>query len=115
MSTINHDDVGLDLRRVFIAGRLDTSGMDSISARLVELARGPQRGVVVDLSAVQFLASIGIAALISSAKTVKARGGQLALVVARDSAVMMSLEATGTDQFIPVFRKLADAEQAALA
>lgn len=115
MSTISHDDDGNDLRRIFISGRLDTAGIDSISAQLVELAGGPQRAVVVDLSAVQFLASIGIASLITSGKAVKGRGGKMALVVAGDSVVMMSLQATGTDQLIPIFRKLADAEISALA
>jgi len=115
MSTIRHEDVGNDLRRIFISGRLDTAGIDSISAQFIELAGGQQRAVVVDLSVVQFLASIGIASLITSAKTVNGRGGKMALVVAGDSVVMMSLQATGIDQLIPIFRKLADAESAAIA
>ena len=115
MSTISYDDVGEHLRRIIISGRLDTSGTNSTAAQLVELAKGPKRAVVVDLSAVQFLASIGIGALITSAKAVKGRGAKMALVVDKGSAVMMSLEATGTDQLIPIFRKLSDAESAALA
>ena len=71
--------------------------------------------MVVDLSDVQYLASIGIGALITSAKAVKGRGGKMALVVNKGSAVMMSLQATGIDQLIPTFRKLSDAESAALA
>ena len=115
MSTISHNDVGEDLRRVIITGRLDTAGTNSVASRLVELARDPKKAVVVDLSHVQFLASIGIGALITSAKAVKARGGKMALVVDKSSAVMMSLAATGTGDLIPVFRTLADAERAALA
>ena len=114
MSMISHDDVGQDLRRIVISGRLDTTGTNSIASQLVELVGGPKRAVVVDLSNVKFLASIGIGALITSAKAVAGRGGKMALVVNEGSSVMMSLEATGVDQLIPIFRTLSDAERAAL-
>jgi anti-anti-sigma factor len=114
MSSITHDDVGQDLRRILISGRLDTAGTNSIASQLVELAGGSRKAVVVDLSQVQFLASIGLGALVSSAKAVKGRGGKMALVVEKGSPVMMSLEASGVDQLIPVFRHPADAEKAVL-
>jgi anti-anti-sigma factor len=71
--------------------------------------------VVVVLLSVRFLASIGIRALIASAKAVHARGGKMVLVVDGSSSVVMSLEATGVDQLIPVFKNAAAAEKAALA
>jgi anti-anti-sigma factor len=114
MSTISHDDVGQNLRRILISGRLDTPGTDSIATRLVELA-GAKKAVVVDLSHVQFLASVGIGALISSAKAVSARGGKMTLVADRGSSVRMSLEAVGLDKLIPIYRNVTDAEKAALA
>ena len=40
---------------------------------------------------------------------------QMVLVVDENSTAMMSLEATGVDQLIPVFNSVADAERAALA
>ena len=113
--SISHDDVGADLRRIVISGRLDIPGTDSVAAKLVELTAAPRKAVAVDLSAVKFLASVGIGALIASAKAVKKRGGKMVLVVDDGSTVMMSLEATGVDQLIPVFRSTADAERAALA
>jgi anti-anti-sigma factor len=115
MSAITHDDVGQDLRRILISGRLDTEGTDSIASRLIELAGGTQKAVVVDLSHVLFLASIGLGALISSAKAVQRRGGKLALVAEKSSPVMMSLSASGVDKLIPVYRNVPEAEQAALA
>lgn len=113
--SISHVDVGEDLRRIMISGRLDMPGTDSVASQLVELTAAPKRGVVVDLSSVRYLASIGIGALIASAKAVKKRGGKMVLVVDDGSTVMMSLEATGVDQLIPVFKSAADAERAALA
>jgi anti-anti-sigma factor len=114
MSILSYDDVGSDLRRIIISGRLDTPGTNSIASQLVDLAGGPKKAVVVDLSDVQYLASVGIGALITSAKAVKGRGGKMALVVNNSSTVMMSLQATGIDKLIPIFRKLSDAESAAL-
>lgn len=113
--SISYSDVGENLRRIVISGRLDLPGTDSVASRLVELTAAPKKGVVVDLSGVQFLASIGISALITSAKAVQQRGGKMVLVVNEGSTVIMSLEATGVDELIPVFNNVPDAERAAVA
>lgn len=112
--SISHHDVGGDLRRIEITGRLDMPGTESVAAKLVELVDAPKKAVVVDLSALKFLASIGIRALIESAKRVQQRGGRMVLVVDGASTVMLSLEATGVDELIPVFESVSDAEKAAL-
>jgi len=108
-------DVGSDLRRITIAGRLDTEGADTVSAQLMDLVAAPKKGVVIDLCAVRFLASVGIRVLIASAKSVQQRGGKMAIVVAPGSSVSMSLEATGVNELIPVFTDGADAAQAVLS
>jgi len=113
--SISYDDIGDNLRRIVIAGRLDMPGTDSVATKLEELIAAPKKGVVVDLSSVKFLASIGIRALIASAKAVQQRGGKMVLVVDGGSSALMSLEATGVDQLIPIFRNAADAERAAVA
>ena len=111
---ISHQDIGEKLRRISITGRLDVAGTDTVATQLAALA-AVKNSVVVDLTSVQFLASIGIRALISTAKEVQQRGGKMVLVVAGGSSVVMSLEATGVNELIPVFRSAADAERAALA
>jgi anti-sigma B factor antagonist len=111
---ISHQDIGEKLRRISITGRLDVAGTDTVATQLAALAAA-KNSVVVDLTSVQFLASIGIRALISTAKEVQQRGGKMVLVVAGGSSVVMSLEATGVNELIPVFRSAADAERAALA
>ncbi|OGA22034.1 MAG: anti-anti-sigma factor [Betaproteobacteria bacterium RIFCSPLOWO2_02_FULL_67_26] len=113
--SISHEDFGESLRRIVISGRLDVPGTDRVASKLVELAAAPKKGVVVDLTSVKFLASIGIRALIAGAKVVQQRGGKMVLVVDDSSTVIMSLEATGVNELIPVFRNAADAERAALA
>jgi anti-anti-sigma factor len=113
--SISYDDTGENLRRIMISGRLDMPGTDSVASQLAELTAAPKKGVVVDLSAVKFLASIGIRALLTSAKAVQQRGGKMVLVVRKGSTVVMSLEATGVDLLIPIFNNASDAERAAVA
>jgi anti-anti-sigma factor len=112
---ISHTDVGDDLRKIVIMGRLDISGTESVADELEKLAAAPKKGVVVDLSSLKFLASLGIRALFKSAKAVQQRGGKMVLVVGANSQVAMSLEATGVNDLIPTFKSTAEAERAAVA
>ena len=114
MTTISHEDIGEDLRRIVITGRLDTPGTNAITEEFRELAAAPKRAVIVDLSAVEFAASIGIGQLIVNAQAVKARGGHLVVLASGTSAVMISLKMTGIDQLIPVFQYAPEAHVAAL-
>jgi anti-anti-sigma factor len=114
VATITHEDIGEDLRRIIIEGRLDTPGTEEISAALHELAAAPKRGVIVDLSAVPFAASIGIGQLITTAQEVKARGGHLVLLASGTGSVMMSLKMGAIDKVIPVYQFLPDAHAGAL-
>jgi len=111
---IDHEDVNEKLRRITLSGRLDIVGTGEIETRFAALAAGGY-GVVVDLSMVSFLASIGIRALISNAKSLQQRGGRMVLHVGANEGVSKTLSATGIDTLIPMFREAADAERAALA
>jgi anti-sigma B factor antagonist len=112
---IRHTDVGDNLRKIFISGRLDVSGTESVAGELEKLAAAPKKGVVVDLSSLKFLASLGIRALLKSAKAVQERGGKMVLVVGANAQVVMSLEATGVSDVIPMFKSNDEAERAAVA
>jgi len=113
--SISFSDVGENLRRIVITGRLDMPGTDSVASKLEALIAEPKQAVVVDLSSLRFLASIGIRSLITSAKAVQQRGGRMVLVVGDNPSVAMSLEATGIDDLLPTFKSAAEAEKAALA
>ena len=114
MAEITYEDLGEEVRRIIITGRLDTPGTNALSAELAELAAAPRRGVIVDLSAVEFVSSMGIGQLIVNAKAVRARGGTLVLVASGTSIVMMSLKTTGIDQVIPVYQYAPEAYAAAM-
>ena len=112
---ISHTDIGDNLRNIVISGRLDISGTESVAGELEKLAAAPKKGVVVDVSSLKFLASIGIRALFKCAKAVQERGGKMVLVVGTNSSVVMSLEATGVNSLVPMFKSNAEAERAAVA
>jgi anti-sigma B factor antagonist len=112
---ISHTDVDGNLRKIVILGRFDITGTDSVADELEKLVTAPTKGVVVDLSQLKFLASIGIRALFKSAEVVEQRGGRMVLFVGTNSQVVMSLEATGVNDLIPVFKSRAEAERAAIA
>jgi len=112
---ISHTDVGDDLRKIVILGRLDIVGAESVAGELETLAAAPKKGVVVDVSKLKFLASLGIRALVNSAKAVEKRGGRMVLVVGTNSQVVMSLEATGVSDLVPMFKNTSEAEQAVVA
>ena len=113
-TSITHEDTGEDLRRIVITGRLDTPGTNEISAALHELAAEPKRGVIVDLSNVQFAASIAIGQIIATAQEVKARGGHMVLLASGTGIVMTTLKMGAIDKVIPVFQYLPEAHAGAL-
>jgi anti-anti-sigma factor len=113
--SIEFEDVNDGLRRIKLSGRLDIAGTEAISMKFTNLAASAARRVVVDLSAVSFLASIGIRELITSAKAQQQRGGRVVIFVGDNALVAKTLEVTGIDALIPMFAKAAEADQAALA
>ena len=73
----------------------------SIEKNFTAAAAGSRALVVVDLSGVSFLSSIGIRLLIKSARAQASRGGKLVLA-APQPLVRKVLETTGIDKVIPL-------------
>jgi anti-anti-sigma factor len=99
--------------RVRLSGRMDIAGVDTISVPFAALAATDSRRVVVDLSGVDFLASIGIRAILQNARAHKMRGGGMALL-APPPLVDEVLRAAGVANVVPIVPDL-DAARAALA
>lgn len=112
---IHHIDVSDLLRRISLSGRLDIPGTSEIELKFTTLAASTARRVVVDLTDVTFLASIGIRAIISNAKALQQRGGKMVLCVGDNASVSKTLETTGIDALIPIFKDQSEADSAALA
>jgi anti-sigma B factor antagonist len=99
--------------KISLAGRMDVHGAQSVDLKFTSHAAN-QTAVVVDMSAVDFLASIGIRTLLMTAKAVVNRGGKFALLSPNDT-VRHVLEMAGIDTLIPVCTSLDEARSAVAA
>jgi anti-sigma B factor antagonist len=95
------EDTDRGVTNVILRGRLDTAGADSIDLKFNAIA-GAKRAVVVDLSNVNLLTSLGIRVLLLGARAVKSKGGKLVLL-SPDANVRAVLETAKTDTVIPIF------------
>jgi anti-anti-sigma factor len=109
---ISCEDIGPNLRRIALSGRLDILGTDTIAPRFAAYATEGARNVVVDFTAVTFLASIGIRALISNAKALHKVGGRMAVVVGDNTPVARTLDATGIDVLLQIHTSMDEAARA---
>jgi anti-anti-sigma factor len=99
--------------KVSLSGRMDIVGTDAISVSLAALAATDNRRVIIDLSGVDFLASIGVRAILQNARAHHLRGGVLVLL-APSPLVDEVLRAAGVPNVVPIVPDLS-AARAALA
>ena len=102
---IAHEQLDNSILRISLAGRMDNIGSQEIGPRLTELTSAPSNAVVIDLSRVVFLASVGIRVLLIAAKGLRIRGGRMVLVNT-DAHIARVLELSGVNLTIGVFRDL---------
>jgi len=86
--------------KIGLVGKLDIAGAEVIALPLATLAGG-KKGVVVDLSGVTFLSSIGVRHLVSATKTLARKGGKLVLLNPTD-AVRDVLVTSGVTDLMPI-------------
>ena len=106
-------DISQDAVRVTLKGRLDIAGAAEIDLPFNTVI-GSKRGVVVDLSDVTFLASIGIRVLVLGAKQLQRRGGNLVLLSPHPVAEKV-LEMAGITDILIIVRDEASAVAAVTA
>ena len=113
MANVSSRDVSEKLRVITISERMDIQGTEKIEGTFASLVTG-NRNIIVDLSGVTFLSSVGIRALVANGKSLKTNGGKMVLVVGENAAVSKTLKTTCTDALLPMFNNL-DSAQAALS
>ena len=92
-----------------LVGKLDVIGTGEIETKFSGYCSGDKVRVVVDLADVDFLASIGIRMLVTTAKSVASRGGKMVLLNPIPE-VLSILEITGIPSIIPIYSQLESAE-----
>jgi len=98
------------IQKITLAGRMDVQGTQEIDLKFTGYT-AKQLAVIVDMSGVNFLASIGIRTLLLAAKAVSQRGGKMVLLNP-DGNVTKILEMAGIDTLIPISRSLDEARLA---
>jgi anti-anti-sigma factor len=108
MEIVTSQDQGATAR-VALTGRLDIVGAEVIALPLATLA-GSKQGLILDMSGVSFVASIGLRHLVQTAKALSRRGGRLVLLNPTEMVVEV-LTTSGLTDLLPIVRS--DAEAAA--
>ena len=98
------DTLAGEITRITLAGRFDIMAAQQIDLRFNVIV-GNHRRVVIDMAQVPAIASMGIRTLILGAKTMKSKGGRMALLQPT-ADVLTVLEETGADSLIPIVRDL---------
>lgn len=97
------------LRRVRLAGRLDSAGVDHVELKFNAATAARDTDVIVDLAGVSFLASMGVRMLVAAAKTLGVKGHRL-ILLSPQAAVDEFLEATALYELLPVARSEEEAQ-----
>lgn len=106
---LQYRELNNNIRLIKLNGKLDITGTGEIEKEFAGYCGGENARVVVDLSEVEFLASIGIRLLTLTAKSVYNRGGKMVLLNPVPD-VMRVLDVTGIPGIIPVCSQLESAE-----
>jgi len=104
---IDTEEVAPGVTKVNLRGRLDANGVQTISTTFDRVAR-TQSQLIVDLSRVTFIASTGLRTLISAARSVGSRDGQM-VFLGPEASVESVLITSGTDVVVPIFHDLSEA------
>lgn len=107
-------NLGERLVRVTLKGRLDTHGVDRIESDFIAALVPAGNAAVIDLSQVEFVASMGIRMFISAAQNLKKRKATLA-VFGAPRLVGNVFEAVSLQKILPVCSTEAEALAAVTA
>ena len=102
---LQHGELDGSIRLIKLSGALDMNGVGDVEMEFVRLCTGDNVCVLVDLSKVNYISSIGIPLLINSAKSLTRQGGKMALVNPQKS-VENVLELTGIPLIIPIYQNM---------
>ncbi|MEP6895969.1 MAG: STAS domain-containing protein [Chloroflexota bacterium] len=107
---LEYSELDNGIRMIKMAGRLDLEGTNTIEKQFVQYCAGENVFILVDLSQVSYLSSIGIPMLITSAKAVGNRGGRMALLNPQAN-VRSVMDITGVSNMIRIYKDVETAQE----
>ncbi len=87
--------------RIVLTGRLDSGTVGAVETPFTATIAASGRSAVLDLTALDFLSSLGIRLLLSAARVVSRRGGKVVLFGAQPMVAEV-LAAMALDQVLPL-------------
>lgn len=108
---LEYSELDNGARLIELNGALDMNGTYAIEIEFVRHCAGDNVRVLVDLSRVNYISSIGIPMLVNAAKSVTRHGGKMALLNPQ-KAVENILELAGIPLIIPIYFDLESAKAA---
>jgi anti-anti-sigma factor len=113
MMQLEYSELDNGIRLIKLLGTLDMNGTYAIEVEFVRHCSGENVRVLVDLSKVNYISSIGIPMLVNCAKSMAKHGSRMALL-SPQHAVEYILELAGIPLIIPIYRDLESAQTALL-
>jgi len=111
---LTYADLENGVRKIDLKGRLDIEGATAIDLKFTALAAAQRAFLVVDMTLVDFIASLGVATLVRSAKAARLRKGKLVILNPQPNVAKV-LAATRVDHVMPVCKNLDEAFALVLA
>jgi anti-sigma B factor antagonist len=108
---LQSSELGGGIRLIKLSGALDIHGVNDVEVEFVRLCTGDNVCVLVDLSKVNYISSIGIPLLVNSAKSIARQGGKMALLNPKKT-VENILDLTGIPLVIPIYADIKSATAA---
>ena len=98
-----------DFTQIALSGRLDAMGVDSVAIRFQGMTSARGKHTIVDMSNVEFVASLGLSMLLSAARSLHKRGARM-VIVNPQPLVLKVLETAHMPAVIPVVATALEAE-----
>lgn len=98
---VEFQDLEGGITKVIITGRIDIAGSREIDMPLSILGSS-KKAVVVDLSGVEFMASLGLRSIVLSGKAIMSKGGKM-VMLSPQPIVAEVISTSGVDELIPVY------------
>lgn len=101
MAELNLIEAAETFTHVAVRGRLDAAGVGEVELKLTSQTVARHKPAVIDLGETTFIASLGIGMLVGIAKSMRAQGFGLVVLVGR-TQVRDMLELTNVNAMIPL-------------
>ncbi|HSG92310.1 MAG TPA: STAS domain-containing protein [Methylotenera sp.] len=98
---ITQQKLETDIDKIDLSGRMDLDGVGQIEKEFARMTAAPATAVIVDMTEVPYMSSIGIRALLMNGKSVTGRGGKYVLMGTQPD-VRNVLAVSGIDKLITI-------------